>query len=115
MLLRHLLVGTLCATTSCLPASGFAQQALSSAPEAPQSVVLDPLAPLPKLAADQARIYFFRKPQFTAMAADARIALDGTTSGWVGGGSAVFVDHGVGKVTVSIGGGGGLLIAAKPL
>lgn len=98
-----------------LPATVNAQQAAPAAPATAESPPPDPLAPLPKLAADQARIFFFRKPQFTAMAADARVALDGTTSGWVGGGSTVFVDHAAGKVTVSIGGGGGLLFPSSAL
>jgi hypothetical protein len=98
-----------------LPATVCAQPGKTLPPAVPQSSVPDPLAPLPKLAPDQARIFFFRKPQFTGMVADARIAMDGTISGWVGGGSAVFIDHPAGKVVVSIGGGGGFLFQPKPL
>lgn len=98
-----------------LPGGVCAQQGQNATPSAAQATAPDPLAPLPKLAAGQARIFFFRKPQFTAMAADARVGLDGNTSGWVGGGSAVFIDHPAGKVTVSIGGGGGFLFQPTPL
>ena len=92
-----------------------AQPANPTPPAAVLSPAPDPLAPLPPLAPDKARVFFFRKPQFVGMAADARIALDGVKSGWVGGGSAVFVDHPAGAVMISIGGGGGFLYPSNAL
>jgi|KBSMisStandDraft_5_1062788.scaffolds.fasta_scaffold279595_2 hypothetical protein len=73
-------------------------------PESTSSAAQNPLGALPQLDVTKARILFFRPGSFVGMAADARIRIDGKTVGWVGSGSAVFVDHAPGDILVGIGG-----------
>jgi hypothetical protein len=101
---RSLLIGAVC--------SFFAGMALISPSTADDRAVAaadrtDPLSALPKLDSGNARVLFFRPGRFVGMVVDARIRMDGTTVGWVGSGSAVYVDHAPGDVRIGVGGSNG--------
>jgi len=97
-------ISTVVAACSVLLASlfGTSTVCLAQLSEASNETTSDPLAMLPPLQGNHARIFFFRESRFVGIVADARIKLDGKTIGWVGSGRAVYVDHLPGDVLVGV-------------
>lgn len=102
--LRSLLVAAVCAFL--FSAAAFAPSFAEDATPSPADLS-NPLRNLPKLDASKARIFFFRPDRYVGLAADARLRINGKTVGWVGSGSAVFVDYVPGDAIIGIGGSDG--------
>jgi hypothetical protein len=97
------------ATVAVVGAALFVSALPSAAEEtvAPAVGISDPLSALPKLEPAKARVFFFRPERYVGFVVDARVRINGHTVGWVGNGSAIYVDYAPGDVIVGIGGSDG--------